>query len=86
MNLVANERTQALVYRLVARDRSHALKLIGNYERLKVRIVLGEHPHRGITETRFDQPRYFQWIHHASLCKGPIVYDIWPGRARLKNK
>ncbi len=86
MNLVTDERTQAFVHRLVARDGSHALELICDNKRLKVCIVLGEYPHRGVIESRFDQPRYFQWIHHASLCEGPIVYDIWPGRARLKNK
>ncbi len=85
MNFVAHERTQRLVDKLVPRDPAHAFELRGDNERLEVRVVVGKHLDSGTVESGFDQSRYFQWIHHASLCASPFVYHNSPSLARLNK-
>ena len=67
MDLVADEGAQALVDKLMTRDRPQTVESISDDDRLKMCIVIAHHRGGGVLEARLDESLDFAGFHCGAI-------------------
>ena len=63
MDLVSHQCSQALVYQLMPGKRALVVKLVADYERLKMGVVIAHDADICLWQSGRYQLRYFYWVH-----------------------